>query len=50
MLYSGALGSGPKTSDLELVTLGLFLGVLAPLSLADRVASALGLWSRVDWW
>jgi hypothetical protein len=32
------------------VILGLFLGVIAPLSQAYQAASALGLWSDVDWW
>jgi len=31
-------------------TPGLFLGVLAPLDLADQDALALGLWFGVDWW
>jgi hypothetical protein len=38
MLYFGTLGSGPEDFD-PWVTLGLFLGVLAPLSLVDRATS-----------
>jgi hypothetical protein len=49
-------GLDQKLLILAWVTLGLFLGVLTPLSLADRAASALGLWSggdgvwRLGWW
>jgi hypothetical protein len=41
MLCSGTLGIGLETSSLGLDNLAVFLGVLALLSLADRVASAL---------
>jgi hypothetical protein len=43
-------GLGQKLLMLVWVTLGLFLGVLSPLFLVDRAASALGLWYGVEWW
>jgi hypothetical protein len=43
-------GLDQKILILVWVTLGLFMGVIAPLFLVDQVASTLGLWSDVDWW